>query len=203
MLTSDHPARLLTQFETELEEGGKSKRSAALYGRALTLARLGKNDRAQAELHKLIKAHPESVRFRVALAKQQLVTENPQQALATYRDSYRLFPDSKQLVRGYVDALLRLGHGQEALAILDSYSRVYSKDAALYRLEAEAYRQTGKVMNSRMALAEHYYRNGELDAAIHQLQLAANEPDGDFYSSSRLDARLKELEREREYLRRR
>jgi predicted Zn-dependent protease len=54
-----------------------------------------------------------------------------------------------------------------------------------------------------MALAEHFYQSGELDAAIHQLQLAANEPGGDFYQSSRLEARLKELEQEREYLRRR
>ena len=58
-------------------------------------------------------------------------------------------------------------------------------------------------MNSRMALAEHYYRYGELEAAIHQLRLAANEPGGDFYQSSKLDARLKELESEREFLMRR
>ena len=113
------------------------------------------------------------------------------------------FPDTKQLVRGYVDALLRAGQGQKALAILDEYSRIYIKDAALYRLEAEAYRQIGDTVNSRMALAEHYYQNGELDAAIHQLQLAGNEPGGDFYANSRLDARLKELENERNALNRR
>ena len=54
-----------------------------------------------------------------------------------------------------------------------------------------------------MALAEHDYRIGELDAAMHQLQLAANEPGGDFYQNSRLDARLKALESEREILMRR
>lgn len=89
------------------------------------------------------------------------------------------------------------------LAIIDEYSRVNIKDAALYRLEAEAYRQTGKIMSSRRALAEHYYLNGELNEAIHQLQLASAEPDGDFYQSSRLEARLKELEGEKERLMRR
>ena len=122
---------------------------------------------------------------------------------AIYEDAYGLFPDSKLLVRGYVDALLRNGQGEKALAVLGDYSQLYTKDAALYRLEAEAFRQTGKVMNSRMALAEHYYRNGELDAAIHQLQLATNEPGGDFYQNSRLDARLEELESERDFLMRR
>jgi predicted Zn-dependent protease len=139
----------------------------------------------------------------VALAKQQLVSENPEQALVTYHNAYGLFPDSRQVVRGYVDALLRTGKADRALVMLDDYSRLYAKDAALYRLEAEAFRLTGKVMNSRMALAEYYYRTGELNGAIHQLQLASNEPDGDFYQSSKLDARLKELKAERDFLMRR
>jgi predicted Zn-dependent protease len=201
VLTSANPRRLLGELESELKEDRKTGRDATLYARALVLAELGESERAQAELRKLVAAHPERVRFRVALAKQELTTEKPKQALATYRDAYSLFPDSKQLVRSYVDALLRNGQGRLALKMLDDYSHLYSKDATLYRLEAEAYRQIGKVMDSRMALAEHYYRNGELDAAIHQLQLAANEPGGDFYQNSRLDARLKELESERNYLR--
>jgi predicted Zn-dependent protease len=54
-----------------------------------------------------------------------------------------------------------------------------------------------------MALAEYYYLTGELEGAIHQLQLAANEPGGDFYESSKVEARLKELQAERERLTRR
>ncbi len=203
VMTTNDPARLLAHYEAELASDRKIDRGAFLYGRALVLAKLGKLDRARNELRELIAAYPEQVRFRVALATQELASGQPDQALAIYRDAYGLFPDSKQLVRGYVDALLRAGQGQNALSVLDEYSRVYAKDAALYRLEAEAYRQIGKPVNSRMALAEHYYRIGELEAAIHQLQLAGNEPGGDFYESSRLEARLKELENERNNLKRR
>lgn len=203
VLTSNDPARLLADYEAELREERKGDRSAALYGRALALARLGKNELASEELRKLVADYPEHVRFRVALAKQALVAGDANEALAIYKDAYVLFPDSAQLIRGYVDALLRDGRGEKALVILDDYSRINTKSAALYRLEAEAYRQTGKVMDSRMALAEHYYLNGELDAAIHQLQLAANEPGGDFYLNSRLDARLKDLETEKKQLMRR
>lgn len=200
VLTTDDPARLLADYEAEIKEERKGDRSAALYGHALVLARLGKNEMASDELRKLVKAYPERVRFRVALAKQTLLSGDANQALSIYKDAYGLFPDSAQLVRGYVDALLRGGQGDKALVVLDDYSRINTKDAAFYRLEAEAYRQTGKGVDSRMALAEHYYLNGELDAAIHQLQLAANEPSGDFYQNSRLDARLRDLEAERKRL---
>jgi len=202
-LTTNDPARLLADYEARLKDEGKVDRNAALYGRALVLARLGKSDRASNELRKLMTAYPEQVRFRASLAKQQLVSGKIKQALTIYEDAYVLFPDSRQVVRGYVDALLRNGQGKKALTILNDYSQVYTKDAALYRLEAEAFRQTGKVMNSRMALAEYYYRSGELGAAINQLQLAANDRGGDFYQNSRLDARLKELQSRRDFLMRR
>lgn len=201
-VTND-PARLLASYEATLKSEKKGDRSPVLYGRALVLARLGKSEQAIEEFRNLVSAHPERVRFRAALANELLASEDATQALKVYQDAYGLFPDSKLLIRGYVNALLRDGQGEKALAIIDDYSRVNLKGAALYRLEAEAFRQIGKVMNSRMALAEHYYRYGELEAAIHQLRLAANEPGGDFYQSSKLDARLKELESEREFLMRR
>ena len=202
-LTSNDPARLLAGYEAELKEERKGDRSAAFYGRALVLAKLGKTERAREELRKLMATYPERIRFRVALAKQELESGNTQQAMAIYADAYRLFPDSKQLVRDYVDALLRDRKGGKALVILDDYSRLYTKSATLYRLEAEAFSQIGKELKSRIALAEYYYRSGELNAAINQLQLAANEPSGDFYQNSRLEARLKELESERDFLTRR
>ena len=203
VLTTNHPARLLAVYDAELEEEKEGVRSATRYGRALVLAKLGKVDQANEELRKLVAAYPERVRFRVALAKQELSAGNADQALTIYEDAYALFPDSKQLAHGYVDALLRTGQGDKALAILDEYSHFYRKDAVLYRLEAEAFRLTGKVVSSRMALAEHFYLNGELGAAIHQLQLATNEQGGDFYQSSRVEARLEELQNERDFIMRR
>ena len=47
-----------------------------------------------------------------------------------------------------------------------------------------------------MALAEHYYRMGQLGTAIHQLKLAQRVSGEDFYRNSRIEARLKEFEDE-------
>jgi predicted Zn-dependent protease len=203
VLTTGDPARLLANYEAELKEERKGDRSPTLYGRALVLGKLGKNQMAIEELEKLSASHPERVRFRVALANQLLAIGNVKQALSIYQDAYGLFPDSSQLVLAYADGLLRDGQGKKALVIIDDYSRIHTKSAALYRLEAEAYRLTGEITPSRMALAEYYYLTGELEGAIHQLQLAANEPGGDFYESSKVEARLKELQAERERLTRR
>jgi predicted Zn-dependent protease len=200
VMTSNDLTRVLADYEAELKEERKGDRSAALYGRALALGRLGKGARASEEFRKLVAAYPERVRFRVALANQALVAGDINAALDIYAEAYRLFPDSNQLVLGYLDALLRGEQGKKALTVIDDYARVNVKSSALYRLEAEAYRLTGKVMQSRMALSEHYYLSGELDAAIHQLQLAASEPGDDFYQSSRLEARLTELESERKQI---
>jgi len=200
VLTTTDPNRLLAHFESELEHKKNDERTADLYGRALVLGEIGKADRAREELKKLVSAHPTRVNFRVALANQELAAGETERALATFDEAYGLFPDSKQLVRGYADALVRVGRSQQAIDIIDKYSHIYARDAAMYRLEAEAYRLLGKTANSRMALAEYYYRTGELDGAIHQLELAGNEPDGDFYTRSRLEARLQELERERREL---
>ena len=200
VLTTTDPQRLLTIFESRLEQAGKGDRTAALYGRALVLAELGQIDRAREELAKLVAAHPTRVGFRVALARQDIAAGRTEEGLAIFRDAYSLFPDSTQLVRGYVDALVRSGRNQDAIDVLNAYSRIYAKDPPMYRLEAEAYRQLGKSVNSRLALAEYYYRTGELDGAIHQLELGLNEPGGDFYVQSRIEARLQELQREREIL---
>ena len=200
VLTTTDRDRLLTTFESELKQEGQQQQTALLYGRALVLTELGRTDPARSELEKLVSADPTRVSFRVALAKLELAAGRTEEGLAIYRDAYRLFPDSKQLVHGYVDGLVRAGRGQQALEVLDEYSHVYAKDASLYRLEAEAYRQVGKTVNSRLALSEYYYRTGELDAAIHQLELGANEPGGDFYTHSRLEARLQELQQERKDL---
>ena len=200
VLTTTDPQRLLKIFETELQERGTRERTAALYGRALVLAELDQIDRAHDELEKLVAQHPTRVGFRVALAKQDIAAGRTEEGLAVFHDAYRLFPDSTQLVRGYVDALVRTGMNQQAIDLLDEYSRIHAKDPPMYRLQAEAYRQLGKTANSRLALAEYYYRTGELDAAIHQLELSVNEPGGDFYVQSRIEARLQELERERQDL---
>ena len=203
VITSADPARLLADYDAQLKGTREATNAALRYGRALTLARVNKPDEARRELEELMKEDPERLNFRVSLAKLELENHDSDRALALYRDAYGLYPDSKMLVYGYVEALVRTGQGRAALRIIDDYGRLHSMDSTLYRLSAEAYKQTGNDVESRLALAEHYYINGELESAIHQLQIASGDSSSDFYRASRVEARLRELrEEQQEVLRR-
>ena len=60
-------------------------------------------------------------------------------------------------------------------------------------MQAKCYAALDKRLPQHRALAEAYYRLGNLQAAIEQLLLAQKSGDGDFYQLSSVDARLREL----------
>jgi predicted Zn-dependent protease len=67
--------------------------------------------------------------------------------------------------------------------------------AQAYGLLAEAETGRNRPAAAHLAVAEQYYRQDELMLAIDQLKLARNDTTADFYTLSRVDARLAELER--------
>jgi len=100
-------------------------------------------------------------------------------------------------VKGYANALIQADQAKKALQVIDGYARIHSLDATLYKLRANAYQKAGNPAESHIALSEHYYLNGEIGAAIHQLELASQRSGDDFYRNSRIEARLKQLQDER------
>ena len=80
--------------------------------------------------------------------------------------------------------------------MLEEYRRFSAPDAEMLRQEAAALEALGRTAESQAALAEHYYRRGQLDQAIEQLTLASRQPGNDFYRASRIEARLDELRQE-------
>lgn len=70
-----------------------------------------------------------------------------------------------------------------------------TQDARLYQFQAKAYAARGRAGQQHKALAEAYLLQGQLPAAIEQLELAQKAKDGDFYERSAIDARLRQLKR--------
>ena len=197
VLSNEDPEHALESFKDALERGEYESLPAAAYGLGLALARTGAHDDAREVFARLVERHPEELSIWIAAADNELAAGQESKSIELYEDAYERHPNSRALVTGFAEALVRSRRSDEALALMDSYTRSHEADHRLHRLAAEAYAQRGETTRSRFSLAEHYYLGGRLDAAIYQLELAAQDRDAGYYLLSRVEARLEELEEER------
>jgi predicted Zn-dependent protease len=87
----------------------------------------------------------------------------------------------------------RGGNTSRACSFLESQLQLYSSDYKLYGLQAKTFAATGKRLQQHRAQAEFYLLQGQLGAAVEQLQFAQQAADGNFFEQSAVDARLREL----------
>ncbi len=136
-------------------------------------------------------------------ARLLLETGQPEQALARLKVALAHYPGYKPLTHAYVRALLRTGQAAVARDFLTGQRRLWPEDAALFRLLAETQHALGHRAEGHLAQAEAHLRQDQPSLAMEQLQLARRAGDGDFYTLSIIDARLRALqERERDEARR-
>ena len=114
-----------------------------------------------------------------------------QKAITTY-PTYRAFV--YQLANYYIETRSI----KEAIKFLQSYVLVFRTDPELYRLLAKAYSLNGKQLLQYESLAEAFYYKYNLQEAITQMDMAVRAEDGDFYEKSRVESRLKQLQKEKE-----
>ena len=114
-----------------------------------------------------------------------------QKAITTY-PTYRAFV--YQLANYYI----KTRSIKEAIEFLQSYVLVFRTDPELYRLLAKAYSLNGKQLLQYESLAEAFYYKYNLQEAITQMDMAVRAEDGDFYEKSRVESRLKQLQKEKE-----
>jgi len=191
------PEEAVPRYRERLEGGEYRNADATLYGLALALLEAGEVEAAREHTYVLLEADPDRIPYIDLQARTALAGGSVREALGTYEDALELYPGDRVLTRGYVEALLRAGRAKRAVSVIEDYQRSHSMDADMYRLAAHAHQEAGNTAASQAALAEHYYRLGRLDAAIHQLRLAGQAVGDDYYQTTRLEARLRELEEEK------
>lgn len=186
----------LREFEVKVRE---QPSAAAWYGLAQASLRVGDLNQAERALDSaasLSAASPllDLARVELALARNQAAEAVRFSASALKRNStYR------PLVYLHARALLRDGKPGEALAFLQGQQRIWTSDATLYALKAQAHQALGQGAESYLAQAEAYALTDQTGAAIEQLRLAQRQGKTDFYTLSIIDARMREL-RERQQL---
>jgi predicted Zn-dependent protease len=187
------PRDAVAHFTEVVREHRYADEAAAHYGMASAFARARDYPRAMSEVQatrKLLGPHPmvELLAARILVAQGKAAA-----AKDVLRSALSRTPNYRPLHYAYIETLQTMGDHQAALAWLSDLVKSYPRDARLYNYQAQSYAASGKRLLHHQALAENYYLQGTLPAAIEQLQLAQKSGDGDFYQLSSVEARLRVL----------
>lgn len=170
--------------------------TVARYGLVVAALRAGERDAAAKAFAKLEGQLTSPMAITLAARLQQEAGQQDK-AVATLKAGVAKYASNRPLVYAYVRALLLANRPDEARRFVSDQLRSWDDDARLYMLLAESDHAMGKRSEGHLAQAEAHIRLDQPALAMEQLQLARQAADGDFYTMSVVDARLREL-RERE-----
>lgn len=183
-------------FRAAISEKTVLRNRADVYGLALSLVKMRDFAGAERELA-VVRGRPSPHPWIERLqAEIQMGQNRPDLAEATYRAALTRFPDSKALFYGLAETLFAAQRVDAALAMIEERLKGVRDDPRLYELAAQCYERKNRRLAQHRAVAEAYYRRGNLAGAIDQLELSLKARDGDFYESSSAEARLRELRAE-------
>jgi predicted Zn-dependent protease len=183
----------VTYFRTLLAEKRFATEAATRYGYAQALARAkdyGAAEREMALVRKTGIQHPmvETLATRVRMAAGDRAGAEKIISAAA-----QVYPENVGVLYEYAEVLQAAGNPARAIEVLRAILKQRPQDTRAYNMIARSYAALGRRTEQHRALAEAYYLRGGLAAAVEQLQLAQKAGDGDFYTLSAIDARLREL----------
>jgi predicted Zn-dependent protease len=182
----------VTYFRSEVAQRTVLRNRADVYGLALALHHIRDFDGAEKELASIRAGAPNpwiaTLGADIQVGKQQWP-----EAIRQYRAGMQSFPQHRAFFYGYVDSLYESGQIETALAQLNERLKNVQDDARLYELAARCYERQNKRLAQHRAIAEAYFRKGNLLGAVEQMEIAVKAKDGDFYEVSSAESRLREL----------
>ncbi len=186
----------ITFFRAAIAERTVLRNRADVYGLAMAMARARDFAGAERELAAIRNAPSPHPWIENLVAEIQLNQGRFDAAITTYRESSRRFPDSRALALGLIDAHFQAGKIDQALSLATERLKSIHDDPKLHELAAKCFERKGKKQAQHRAIAESYYRRGNLVGAVEQLEIALKAKDGDFYDASSTESRLRELKNE-------
>ena len=112
--------------------------------------------------------------------------------LSFYQTAVQRFPQYRALIYDYVDLLVQSNQAEIAVKLLTEQVSHHPTDTRLYDLHARCYNQLHKPFEQHQAQAYSFAWQGNLRAAMQQLELAKR-AGGDFYQLSTIETDLREL----------
>jgi len=198
----DSPREAVAFFREGLAERRFLSEAASRYGLALSLLRAEDHAGAQSEITALRKIVPANPIVETLACRIQVMSGDAKGASSCYQEALRTFPNYRALTHDYANALIMAGQAEAARRFIESRLQVQTEDYKLYLLLAQANAKLNRRLAQHRAQGEAYARMGNITGAVEQMQIALKSGDGDFFQLSSTEARLRELRRLDEELRR-
>lgn len=185
-------ADAVAYFDNALSTRKYGNPVAHRYGLVASLLRNNDVERAAQELATLRKQAKNNPMIETLAGKVKRAAKNDADALAFYRNAVQNFPQHRALIYDYADLLLQANQADIAVKLLGEQLARHPTDTTLYDLQARGYAMQGKQLEQHQAQAYSYAWQGNLYAAIDQLELA-KQAGGSFYQMSAIESDLREL----------
>ncbi len=180
-------------FRDALQDKRYVDEAAVHYGYAAALVRAKDFKAAQVQIDIARKFAPSYPMYETLAARIKTESGDVAGAEKLLAVARQAFPANVAVKYDDAAVLQKLGRNREAVDLLNDLVKQRPRWARVYGLLAKAYSGLGNRTQQHRALAEFYYLQGGLASAIEQLRFAQTAGDGDFYTLSMIDARLREL----------
>ena len=188
------PRDAVLEFETRLKDRSFAGSEAAVrYGLAQAQLRDGNLAAAEKEMEQLRRLKTQSPMIETLAAQLRLKQGDATTAVTILRAAQPRFPQERAIAYGLVESLLEARLPSDAIQVTQDELLSYPSDAKMHALQAKTYSMLGKRLQQHRALAESYALQGQVAAAVEQLELAQKAGDGNFYEQSQVDSRLREM----------
>ena len=186
----EDPAQARARFAAALAE--RPEAIDLRYGLALASLRAGRRAEATAAIAPLV-GQTRSAMIATLAAEVALARQQPEEALRIHRAALTRYGSDRPLALAHAHLLIDAGQPAAALAFIEEKRPFWPEDPALQRAQARALLALGRRAEGHLAEAEAQLLLDQPARAMEQLQQARRAGDGDFFTLSRIDARMREL----------
>ena len=174
--------------------------AAAHYGLSIALSRMNKKAEALSEARLAAQSvRDDSIILDKNLAEMSYAlaktASEKDAALKLSRKTYERYPDSAMAAQSYAELLWQAGKNTEVLKFLRNQTALSHEDPDYFAMLARSYEATGQRSLAFAATGDMYALMGNARAAVYQFDKAQQANDGDFYTMSEIDAKLREQRR--------
>lgn len=191
--------RACEYFKTELKTAKGPAAAAAYYGLAVAEQKMNLNTQALSDAETAVKLAGKNNAILTKLYSNLVFDSSPSmrsKGLALAREGFEKSPLSSMMVLNYAEMLIRDRKFDQAISLMRKQHALSKTSISYQSVLARIYEAQGKKSLSHLAIGEMYALQGLKTAAIEQFALAQRANDGDFYTMSEIDARLRAMRKE-------